>query len=366
MSTDLSIIRPMTPDAWRQKNPEFPWLDSDDLGFLQRILARLDVIDSDTPVTAAEKAGEGNMNLTLRVRTPNDSVIVKQSRPWVEKYPQIEAPWDRAISEKRFYQAVSRIKGVEERMPELLAFDDDARVLVLEDLGPAADFTGVYQGIPIGDDELRDLGAFAAALHTVEHRPTDDHLANRAMRKLNHQHIFVIPLQPGGVAEMGLDLDDLEPGLADAASLTQTDDRFVEIALETGDRYLSDGTRLVQGDYFPGSFLRTKTRGVFVIDPEFGYLGDPSFDLGVFIAHLALARQERVLAETFLDAYLASPDAPEVDPILLARYAGCEVVRRLIGVAQLPIEPTRYGFRADLLQAARATAISGRYGLLWS
>ena len=41
--------------------------------------------------------GEGNMNYTLRVRTNGRSIILKQARPWVEKYPVIDAPDERAV-----------------------------------------------------------------------------------------------------------------------------------------------------------------------------------------------------------------------------------------------------------------------------
>ncbi|WP_428389262.1 phosphotransferase [Mucisphaera sp.] len=356
----------MIPEPWRTSHPDFPWLSASDPEFIARILSRLDVIDRDASLLSVEKAGEGNMNLTLRVTTDNDSVILKQSRPWVEKYPQIEAPWDRALAEQRFYTTAAHIPGVHQRMPDLLAADAEARILVLEDIPEATDLTDVYHGIPIDDDELRQLGTFAASLHAQDPPSDTDAFANREMRRLNHQHIFIIPLQPGAVAGMGLDLDALEPGLAAAAALTQADDKLLDIALRTGDRYLADGPRLVHGDYFPGSFLRTPDRGIFVIDPEFGFLGDPSFDLAVFVAHLALASQPQYTAEVFLDAYLATDNAPEVDPILLARYAACETIRRIIGVAQLPLPTPSHGSRADLLLAARAAATTGRYEALWA
>src|SRR2546421_5684303 len=46
---------------------------------------------------SAAPAGEGNMNYTLRIGTSERSFVMKQARPWVEKYPHIAAPWDRAL-----------------------------------------------------------------------------------------------------------------------------------------------------------------------------------------------------------------------------------------------------------------------------
>jgi len=48
-------------------------------------------IKSTEKVLSLEKPGEGNMNFVLRVKTDQGSFIIKQARPWVEKFPQIPA-----------------------------------------------------------------------------------------------------------------------------------------------------------------------------------------------------------------------------------------------------------------------------------
>ena len=53
------------------------------------------------------RAGEGNMNLTLRVQTEERSFILKQARPWVEKYPDIPAPKERCWWRPPFTKAVA-------------------------------------------------------------------------------------------------------------------------------------------------------------------------------------------------------------------------------------------------------------------
>ena len=80
-------------------------LDPDDRDALSRYLRSQGLLDPDEGLLEAAKAGEGNMNLTLRLRTARRSLIVKQSRPWVEKYPTIPAPEDRALVEIAFYDA---------------------------------------------------------------------------------------------------------------------------------------------------------------------------------------------------------------------------------------------------------------------
>ena len=165
------------------------------------------------------------------------------------------------------------------------------------------------------------------------------------MRALNHAHIFELPLS----GELDLPLDEYEPGLAEAANELRRDADYGAALRATGERYLSPGPCLLHGDYFPGSWMRSP-RGVYVIDPEFCFCGDPEFDLGVAVAHFALTRQDARVVQTFLE-----PSA--CDPALLARYAAAEIMRRLVGVAQLPIPPS-VGWRAELLEKSRLAMLT--------
>lgn len=330
----------------------FGYLAENDSAATEELLHRLGWLAPDETVQRLERAGEGNMNLTLRMNTPRRSFILKQSRPWVEKYPQISAPEDRALRERDFYERVASLPEVTQRLPRLLAWDEAARLLMLEDLGLAADCTGVYHGQSFETPHLEALARFSAALHRGTATAGKSPLSNREMRRLNHEHIFDIPWRPGAVAGMGLDLDALEPGLCDAANRLRQRAALRERAAEVGRRYLADGPCLLHGDFFPGSFLAAE-RGLFVIDAEFCYFGEQEFDLGVFIAHLALANEPLNQAGLFLDVYRRHRPGAPLNERRLTEYAACEVIRRLIGVAQLPIPPST-GKRAALLNRAAA------------
>ena len=344
-------------EAIRQ-NPDFPWLSLDDVEGLARFMCARGWLEPGETIAACEKAGEGNMNLTLRVRTATRSVILKQSRPWVEKYEHIEAPPNRSQYEQAFYRRASEIEGAAERMPRLLGADSESCTLLLEDLSEAQDFTTIYARESISSADLVELAEFAAALHEATAGDADAAFANREMRALNHQHIFEIPLQE----DNGLVLDGHEPGLDAAAARIKQDTAFVERTHETGKRYLADGRHLVHGDYFPGSWLRTEG-GVRVIDPEFCFYGDAEFDLGFAIAHFALCDQPRSTSAAFLEHYRQARAAELLDR-WIARYAAAEIMRRLIGVAQLPIPPSD-GFRADLLERSRQVMLKEELEPLW-
>jgi 5-methylthioribose kinase len=324
------------------------FLDRDDLGGLERFLRDRGWLSAGETLLSVAAPGQGNMNLVLRAVTSSRSFILKQARPWVEKYPTIGAPAGRSEVEIAFYEAASTRPSLRDRMPRLLAQDRASGLLVLEDLGSAGDFTSLYRGGWLGEPEVSDLVSYLADLH----RPVDTNSAarrlftNRDMRALNHEHIFRLPLVP----DNGLDLDRITPGLGDAAASLKDDPSYVGAVRRLGGSYLEDGAALVHGDYFPGSWLRTDS-GIRVIDFEFCFLGTPAFDVGVMLAHLHLSRQPIALAEALLSSYQERAGVGDPFLDLSRRFAGCEIMRRLIGVAQLPLS-------ADIEDKARLLAVS--------
>jgi 5-methylthioribose kinase len=73
--------------------------------------------------------------------------------------------------------------------------------------------------------------------------------------------------------------------------------------------------------------------GVMIIDPEFAFPAPPEFDVGVLIAHLTMAGFEQPEIMMLLRSYVTPPRFSY--PLALAS-AGMEIIRRLLGVAQLP------------------------------
>src|SRR5262249_61591310 len=123
-------------------HPGFPWLDAADPDGVRAYLQRRGWLSRGETVRGCERAGEGNMNLTLRVRTDRRSMVVKQARPWVEKYDHIPAPWERSLSERWFYERVAALPEVAGGMPRLLAGDPAPPRLLLEDPAGARDLAG--------------------------------------------------------------------------------------------------------------------------------------------------------------------------------------------------------------------------------
>jgi 5-methylthioribose kinase len=319
--------------AFRQAVPGGFYVDPSKPERLEAHLLQRGLLDDGERLRSVSKAGEGNMNLTLRVVTSARSFVLKQARPWVEKYPQIAAPVDRALVEIAFYEAAGAVPEVRRAMPQLLGSDPGSRLLILEDLGEAHDFTALYSGGLLDRGALDELVAYLVALHSeVDAATAEDRriFENREMRALNHEHIFRLPLAD----DNPLDLDGFSLGLAAAAAELKGDEAYVSTVTELGAEYLADGDTLVHGDYFPGSWLRASS-GICVIDPEFCFLGPRAFDVGFMLGHLHLAGQPDETCEALVSRYAARAGAAVAAEA--RRFAGVEIMRRLIGVAQLPL-----------------------------
>lgn len=330
-------------------------LDLEDLCRLRAYLVERGFTGADEAVTA-ERAGEGNMNYVVRAHMAGRSIILKQALPWVVKYPTIAAPVERAGSEARFYRFVAQSRSVAAMMPRLLSFDESSALLILEDLDPADTLLGCYQGTRLlSRTHLEELARYTSALHRLT-IPQGERAAfrNGAMRKLNHQHIFDIPLRTDGACSAML--EQITPGLDRAGDRLRRDASYCKTVEALGYSYLEqDGPGLIHGDLFPGSLLQTEHGNLRVIDPEFSFYGDPEFDIGVFHAHLLISRHEDDIASFWLEAAL---EGTALSKTLVVQYAGVEIMRRILGVAQLPVSLSLEA-KGDLLERSREMVLAG-------
>jgi 5-methylthioribose kinase len=309
---------------------------------IQARMRELDWMRRDECLVALSSPGEGNMNRTLRADLGDRSLILKQSTPFVVKYPEIPAPAERIEVEAAFYRVISD-GAASAALPGVIGFDADHRLLALQDLGEATDHTDLYAGSSLLAEggvpaELPALAAWLGTLHAtpidVADRVDRAIFKNAAMRALNHAHIFEIPFDPNN----GLDLNAITPGLDDEAKRLQSDRSTRPRIAALGTRYLANGSPgdvLLHGDYYPGSWLR-HTDGIKIIDPEFAFIGPPEFDIGVLLAHMMLAGVGRAEVEQIVAAAYQT----RFDAALARGFAGVEIMRRLLGVAQLPLAAT--------------------------
>ena len=289
-------------------------------------------IANDEKITGVSKAGDGNMNCVLRIQTDTRSFICKQSNDYVEKYPQIPAPKNRVQTEAAFYQKILINDKIQSYMPKLLGLDEQNNIMIIEDLGEIKDFSSLYDlNSTLSEFELRSITNYLNQLHqSFTKVQVDDELNNLELRELNYDHIFDYPFKDHN----GFDLDAIQLGLQ-AISIEFKNDLTLKLIInKLGAKYLESGKTLLHGDFYPGSWLNCNGQ-IKIIDPEFCYFGYAEFDLAVLIAHLHLTKHNGHAIEFVKKAYL---NYSFLNHKLLNGFVGTEIVRRLIGLAQLPLK----------------------------
>lgn len=314
---------------FREIYPNKYFADESDLLSMASYLNSINFLSSEEKVISAEVPGAGNMNYVLRVKTDTRSFILKQSRPWVEKYPSIDAPIERISIEADYFNCLLLDVILKHHSPQVYHVDQSNFILLMEDLGDVIDYTYLYDNQSVLEsDILESLAGYLSALHGLEVR---EFSSNMNMRKLNHEHIFNYPFK----SDSGFDLESVQEGLSELVVNETTDPKLIQTISNMGDRYLStQGGSLLHGDFYPGSWMKS-SKTLYVIDAEFGFLGPREFDLGVFIAHMKMANQKDKTVDRFLELY---KQGNSVDTHLAYSFAGIEILRRLLGVAQLPLD----------------------------
>jgi 5-methylthioribose kinase len=324
----------MSPrEQFNSFSPESIYLDLHHPQELADLLHQNGWISTADKTITLEKPGEGNMNFVVRVKTDSGSIIAKQSRPWVEKYPQISAPMERILVEAEFYKTLNTDPFYRNFTPAIIGFDAKNFLLALEDLGSSSDCTFLYQRTAdLEAHEMEGLVNFISHLHNHPWRHKKTFPDNAELKKLNHTHIFYYPF----LEDNGFSLDTIQPGLQ-AVSMKYKTNILLKQNLKTlGDIYLQNGETLIHGDYYPGSWLKTD-QGIRIIDPEFSHYGYAEFDLGIMVAHLKMSHAKDETIRHVIRKYIM-PDGFSM--ALFLQFCGVEIMRRIIGLAQLPLDLT--------------------------
>jgi len=372
---------------FESEHPEVHILSADQAGRVDLVMGAVGWLGDEEQVTTCASLG-GESSTVMRVELQElrggwRTAVLKQSLPWLRRDESVAMPADRWHGERAFYAEVARVPEAAARMPRLMAANEARSLLLLEDFRGASSLAALYRGGSLADEAARALGAFLRALRCGARGMEESDPATTGMKALNHRMLFEAPLAsampgrdgfgPDGPAPGDATLDATEPGLGAAAAALRSDGAFREAVSKLGSRFLGTGVCLVHGAFHPANWLLVQDGGIRVVDPQYGGWGDSEFDIGTGLAHLLLARQPDEVMATFLSAAVGSEDGEDVefgvDRPLVARYAGLEIVRRLIGGGQLPLEAAELsdpegGLRRGLLETARTAVVSGRLEVL--
>ena len=314
--------------------------------------ASLDLVASATAPVAVEIEG-GNLNYAFRVTlSSTTSVFVKQAPGFIKCLgPEYALTSGRIAVEVDALRCFATYAGAE-FVPAVLHFDEERAVAVLEDLHDRVLLSEALaeSTAAVAEAHGAALGVFAARLHEKSAAALDElkeRFANEDMVGITRAYVLTKPLDASDETNRN------SAALAERVVALRED---AAIAAAFGRaRALFDGKpeALLHGDLHTGSAMvrRDGVGGVKVIDAEFAFVGPRGVDVGMALAGFAfawaaaLATGRAALAQRLVNALAAlwagyaaeGAGAPASVWADSTTFAGCELVRRLVGAAHSPV-----------------------------
>lgn len=288
----------------------------------------------------------------------------------LERYPGITFPESRLKFESQWLELCFEINTCAEvRSPKLLCHDHQFRTLVLEDLGKVPSYADSVNSCPPA--VTKNLGAFLGAFHGKTFGSMD--IANPAAAQ-NRPYVLTYPLaNRNAISQIWVEQCTSSDLLEELMALQ---DWFFDLygasllpLLELMEKNFKESpiTALTHGDLHGDSILLLDSNRLGILDAELCDTGSPAFDVGTVIGHIwgnmaaANASKQDILGKTFLffDSYvrnLAECTAIRACDIALLReeslrYAGAEILRRILGAATFRCLPLIRDKKALLLIA---------------
>jgi 5-methylthioribose kinase len=329
------------------------------------LAARLGLFANGAQLTCRE-IGDGNLNLVFHVidQHTNKGVIIKQALPYAkvvgESWP---LTLKRAVIESNALRTFASY--VPKYVPKVYYSDESLAITVMEDLSHLQIARkGLIEGktYPLLSQHIGEFLAKTLfytsdfGLNQQQKKQLAQRFVNPELCKITEDLVFTDPF-------FDHDTNNFEEQLQKDVEVLWND---TALKLETAKlkrKFLTEGDALLHGDLHTGSIF-VSDEETKIIDPEFAFYGPISFDLGQFIANLllnALSRNEEekeplfvhvektweVFQNTFselwknhnVEVYATIPGfLQDVLGKTLADsigFAGCEIIRRTIGLAHV-------------------------------
>ncbi|MCA1059401.1 S-methyl-5-thioribose kinase [Rossellomorea aquimaris] len=321
-------------------------------------------IFADGSQLSCQEIGDGNLNLVFRVveRDTGKGIIIKQALPYAKV---VGESWPLTIERARIEARALMLQRsfVGDLVPDVFYSDPLLAITVMEDL---SHLTIARAGLIKGNVYPRlskDIGTFLAntlyftsdyALHPFKKKEYVKEFSNPELCKITEDLVFTDPF-------FNSETNDFEEELLpDVQQLWDDFNVKLEVA-KLKKSFLTEGEALLHGDLHTGSIF-VDDQQTKVIDPEFAFYGPIGFDIGQFMANLIFQvisnpdDKETILqhlkdtwiifSTTFSRHWKESGDAyTKVQGYLefvleksfqdSIGFAGCECIRRTIGLAHV-------------------------------
>jgi len=261
------------------KNPTYPKFDATEPHAVQSYLSDRNLLLPGEHVVRLEKVPYPTRNETLRVVTNERAWFLKHFLVWPDNGVVAPAQRDRFHAESLFHRAARISRCDREPLPTLVHQDANEQCLVFEDAGPEVD-----GGAVLTESEVEALAWFLINVHHHSQSvPVCARHCSEGIRRWHAARLF-----PAGLAaRRGRDYRWRQ-------RLFGEDVEVVSVLERSREALIDGGANLVHGDFVPGNWVRT-TAGLRVVDAEFSFFGRPEFDVGAFLAGLALLDLPRVV-----------------------------------------------------------------------
>jgi 5-methylthioribose kinase len=322
-----------------------------------------------------QEIGDGNLNLVFRVIDPhtNKSIIMKQALPYAKV---VGESWPLTLDRARIESDALQIQAslCADLVPKVYSYRPELALTIMEDL---SDHTIMRKGLIEGNvypDFAEHIADFMArtlfftsdlSMNQQDKKERVKQFINPELCKITEDLIFDHPFTDA-------DTNDFNPAIKDAVEHVWNDEELhLQVAvLRNG--FLTNAQAMLHGDLHTGSIFVTSA-STKVIDPEFAFYGPMGFDVGAVIANLLLnyvgqegwiddskEREDYRLyllqttqdvwnrfegqfrglwKEHLADRMFASPGYLDLYMQRLFQdtigYAGCKMVRRIIGLAHV-------------------------------
>ncbi|WP_313235660.1 S-methyl-5-thioribose kinase [Sporosarcina ureae] len=370
-----------------QKYTTYRFLEIEDI---KQYVRSLDLFPEPEDIKVIE-VSDGKINHVYRLYNEFRSIIFKQAVPYARVVGEsMPLPIDRVRVEAEVMELYEKI--IPKSVPSVLHLDVVMAVVVMEDMLPLeVGRTALINGSESAHFAA-DIGKMSAEVlfKTSDfYMPSSDkkelqaRLANPEMRQLTEQLVFDWPYSDH-------ETNECEDGMRNEVKFLSQDQRLLLEVAQLKHKFMTKSDGLIHGDLHSGAIFTGENRTV-IFDTEFALFGPFGFDLGQFIANLFLNgiafpefKEKRfeqaketwyAFVETFSNLWQNNTNEryTKVDGFYtiimeeiftdLIGYAGCELVRRAISIAQIPDMNTEED--EDLRMAARKKVLElGKYMIM--
>jgi 5-methylthioribose kinase len=329
------------------------------------LAVRLGLFREGAPLVCRE-IGDGNLNLVFRIvdKEAKKGIIIKQALPYAkvvgESWP---LTLKRAVIESNALRTFASYAP--QYVPKVYYSDESLAITVMEDLSHLQIARkGLIEGktYPLLS---RHIGEFIAktlfytsdfGMNQQEKKQLAQSFVNPELCKITEDLVFTDPF-------FNHETNNFEEELRDDVEALWNDDKLHLEVAKLKRKFLTEGDALIHGDLHTGSIFASEEE-TKIIDPEFAFYGPFGFDIGQFFANLllnALSRpepqQEPLFAhidktwDVFATIFSELWHTHNVEPYAKTKglleevlhntfvdaigFAGCEVIRRTIGLAHV-------------------------------